>query len=132
MSFRVESIRAERYSFEAVQQLSISINTMFGKPERRGDSVAISFLVKLDCSPPIASIDVKGVVMVTPASPEEARGLESELGRGVVPSVVLFAVHSYTIPIISLLSRELGLPPPIPLPVAPGGAKQEKRVDYHL
>ena len=71
LSFRIDSIRAERYSFEAIQQLNINMNIMFGKPEKRENSFLVGFVIKIDCTPPMASIDIKGLVIITPISQDE-------------------------------------------------------------
>ncbi len=35
LGFRLDSIRAEKYSFDVVPQLNINMNIMFGKPEKK-------------------------------------------------------------------------------------------------
>jgi len=130
LGFRLNSIRAERYSFDAVPQLNINMNIMFGKPEKKEDgSYIIGFVIKVDCVPPIASIDIKGIVLVTPINVDESRNLEEHFKKNTIPYPLMLAVYSYTLPIIALLSRELGIPPPVQPPVQ---QQQEKRVGYHL
>ncbi|MEM0005819.1 MAG: hypothetical protein QXJ56_00130 [Ignisphaera sp.] len=130
LSFRIDSVRAERYSFELVHQLNINMNIMFGKPESKDNSFLIGFVVKIDCTPPMASIDIKGLVIVTPMNQDEYIKLGEEFKKGTMPYPLVIAVYSYTLPIISLLSRELGIPPPIQFPIQP--SHREKGADYHL
>lgn len=116
ITFRVESIRAERYSYEAVRQLNININLMLGRLKSHGEGYRLSFVVKVDCTPPIASMDVKGSAYVTPVNSGERRELEESIKTGRPAPQLAASVYGYVFPIIALLSRELGLPPPIPPP----------------
>ncbi len=128
LGFRLDSIRAERYSFDVTPQLNINMNIMFGKPEKKDGNYIVGFVIKVDCTPPIASIDIKGVVVITQINIDESKSLEEDFKRNVIPYPLMLAVYSYTLPIVTLLSRELGIPPPVQLPVQ----QQEKRVGYHL
>jgi len=128
IGFRIDSVRAERYSLEPVPQLNINMNVMFGKPEKKDDNYLLGFVIKIDCTPPVASIDIKGVVMVTPLNKDEAKALEEEFKKGV-PYPLLLTIYSYTLPLVSLLSREMGIPPPIQPPQPP---QQPKSLDYHV
>ncbi len=130
LSFRIDSVRAERYYFETVHQLNINMNIMFGKPEKKDKNFLIGFVIKIDCIPPTASIDIKGLVIVTPINQDEYTRLGEEFGKGMVPYPLTVAIYSYTLPIIALLSRELGIPPPIQLPIQQ--SRHEKSTDYHL
>jgi len=112
ITFRLENIRAERYTFEPVKQLGININIMLGKLEKKDSILETSFVVKLECRPPIASIDVKGTLYFTPTTREE------RLDEKALSNQLANMVYSYVLPIIALLSRELGLPPPVPQPAS--------------
>jgi hypothetical protein len=126
--FRIDSVRAERYGLEPVPQLNINMNIMFGKPEKKDSGYLLGFVIKIDCAPPVASIDLKGVVIVTPLNKDEAKTLEEEFKKGV-PYPLILTVYSYTLPLVSLLSREMGIPPPIQPPQPP---QQPKSLDYHV
>ncbi|MCC6045711.1 MAG: hypothetical protein LM572_02920 [Ignisphaera sp.] len=128
LGFRIDSVRAERYSLEPVPQLSINMNIMFGKPEKRDNNYLLGFVIKIDCIPPVASIDLKGVIMITPLNKDEVKSLEEEFKKGI-PYPLILSVYSYTLPLISLLSREMGIPPPIQPPQPP---QQPKSPDYHV
>ncbi|MEM2217695.1 MAG: hypothetical protein QW760_00155 [Thermofilaceae archaeon] len=128
LSFQVESIRAERYNFEAISQLGINVNIMLGKLEKSQPGYRLSFVVKLEYSPPIASIDVKGLANITPSNEEECNSLENGVKSGQAPPAIAASIYSYLFPIIALLSREIGLPPPVPMPVsAPQPEKGEPK-----
>jgi len=131
LGFRIDGVRAERYSLEPVPQLNINMNLMFGKPEKRDNNYVLGFVIKIDCNPPVASIDVKGVVMVSPINADEAKVLGEEFQKGSIPYPLILAVYSYALPIISLLSREMGLPPPVQ-PPPQTQQTQQKPIDYHL
>lgn len=59
ISFRMDSIRAERYNFDPIQHLNINMNIMFSKPIKKDNTHIVEFIVKIDCIPPIASINLK-------------------------------------------------------------------------
>lgn len=118
LSFRIESIRAERYSFEQPPQFSINMNIVLGKLEKSGQAFNISFLIKVEYAPPVASVDVKGQVQVAPLNEEEARELERGMVAGQPPLQLVASIYSYVLPVIALLTREMGLPPPLPMPTA--------------
>jgi len=133
LSFRIESVRAERYSFEPVPSLNMNVQILVSRVEREVNGFRANFLVKLDCVPPIASIDIKGVVYVVPQNEAEKQQLEKDLGSGAVPPQLTNAIYSYTLPILALLSRELGLPPPCPPPIQiPKPERREPKPGYHL
>jgi hypothetical protein len=113
IGFRINSIRAERYSFEPVPQLNINMNIVFGRPTKVDNNYTVDFIIKIDCVPPIASIDIKGAVLIAPMNPDEAKKLETDFSQPSPPQQLITAVLTYTLPIIAILSRELGIPPPI-------------------
>ncbi len=112
---------------------------MFGRYERAANgSIRIGFVFKLDCSPPIATLDIRGTAFITALNDEEKRQLESELSQNRIPYPVMVATFSYVLPILSLLARELGLPPPVPPPIPQAQLPQQRSsetstgIDYHL
>ncbi len=131
--FRVESIRAERYSFEAVESLGINMQIMLGKPDKVNENTySYGFLVKVDCAPPIASIDIKGTMFVTPQTGEDMKLIEESMKSSPPPQLIV-AVYSYVLPLAALLARELGLPPPCPPPQPPTHATPSgSPTQYHV
>jgi len=113
---------------------------VFGRAERVSDSsIRLGFVFKLDCNPPIATLDIRGTALIAALSDEEKRQLENELSQNKIPYPVMVATFSYVLPILSLLARELGLPPPVPPPIPQIQSVQQQRssetsagVDYHL
>ncbi|MCS7104283.1 MAG: hypothetical protein NZ954_01800 [Thermofilaceae archaeon] len=119
ITFRIEGIRAERYSFEQLPQLAVNMNIVLGKVEKSGQVYTTSFLIKLEYQPPVASIEVKGTAYVTPLNEEEKKELEKGAATGQPPPQLLASIYSYVLPLVALLTREVGLPPPVPLPIPP-------------
>jgi len=117
LAFRIEAIRAERYTFELAGQLVANMNITLGRLERRGEGYSTTFLIRVDYAPPVATVEVKGAVQVTPLSEEERRELEEGASRGQPTPQLLASIYAYTLPILALLAREIGLPPPVPIPV---------------
>ncbi len=131
ISFQIESVRAERYSFEPVAQLSVNMNIVLGKIERVGQNFAASFLIKLEYVPPVAAVDMKGKAIVAPLSDEERLELEKSVETGQPPPQLVASIYSYALPVLALLTREVGLPPPVPLPVpVPQQEKQPRAPGY--
>ncbi len=116
LAFRVEAVRAERYAFEPLQQLAANMNLTIGRLERAGQAYSAGFIVKVDFSPPIASIEVRGTVHVAPASEEERGELERSASTGQPLPPLAVSIYAYVLPVVALLARELGLPPPVPMP----------------
>ncbi|MEM4442109.1 MAG: hypothetical protein QXI86_06525 [Ignisphaera sp.] len=131
ISFRMDSIRAERYNFDPIQHLNINMNIMFSKPIKKDNTHIVEFIVKIDCIPPIASINLKGAVYITPIDQNEAKRIEEDLSKPTPPQQLFITVYSYTLPMIALLSRELGLPPPIQIPLSSREEKEGKH-DYYM
>lgn len=132
IGFRIDSIRAERYSHELIQQLSINMNVVFGRPTKKDHSYMVEFIIKIDCTPPIASIDVKGLIFITPINAEEAKKLDEDFSKPSPPQPLITTVLSYTLPIISLLSRELGIPPPIQIAAPMMSKNTGSGYEYHM
>ena len=134
IGFRLSSIRAERYSFDPVTHLNINMNIMFGRPMKKDSGYEIEFVLKIDCAPPIASIDLKGSVVVVPIDSSEAKKLDEDFSKPVPPQQLVVAVYSYVLPIVALLSRELALPPPvqIPIPTKPPDTEAKHGPEYHM
>lgn len=131
VSFQIESVRAERYSFEPVAQLSVNMNIVMGKIEKVGQGFAASFLIKLEYTPPIAAVDMKGKAILAPLNEEERRELENSASTGQPPPQLVASIYSYTLPVLALLTREIGLPPPVPLPMpAPQQERQPRAPGY--
>lgn len=127
LAFRIDSIRADRYGFEAVQQLSVNMNITLGKLERVGQAYATSFLIKVEYAPPVASVEIKGAVQATPLNEEEKSDLEKGVASGQPPPQLVASIFSYVLPVLALLTREIGLPPPVPLPLPAPQQPEGKR-----
>lgn len=131
IGFRIDSVRGERYSYELVPQLNINMNIVLGRPVKKDNTYMIDFVIKIDCTPPIASIDVKGAVFISPLNTEEMKKLDEDFSKPSPPQPLITTVLSYTLPIISLLSRELGLPPPIQIATPTVGRGVAGGYEYH-
>lgn len=130
ISVRVESVKAERFSFEPVAIMQMNVSMMFSQGKKEGDRYVLSYVVKLDVNPPIASISVKGSCTVTPVNAKEGEELEKLFKEKKVPSNVAGFVYSYVMALVSLLARELGLPTPC---VPPSTQRREFRgTEYHV
>lgn len=117
LAFRIESIRAERYRFEPLAQLSANMNITVGRLERAGQGYSTTFLIKVDYAPPVAALEVRGSVEVVPLSEEEGGELERGASTGQPLPQLITSIFAYVLPVLTLLTREIGLPPPIPMPV---------------
>ncbi|RLG76357.1 MAG: hypothetical protein DRO12_04455 [Thermoprotei archaeon] len=132
IAVRVESIRAERYSFDPVRMMQMNLSIMFSHGKKVDQRFTLGYVVKIDITPPIASISVKGTCTITPSSPEEAKELEKFFKEKKVPGNIVSFIYNYVMALISLLARELGLPTPCIPPTAQQRPKEFKGVEYHV
>jgi len=89
--------------------------------------LVVSYVLKIDMSPPIAEVEISGSALLRAEGSEEAAKLASEAASGRLPPQLIAAIFNHTIPLASLLCRELGAPPPTPisLPAQQAEAKKE-------
>ncbi len=115
--------------------MKIAVNVNIQGFGRRGPGLASGkFIVAASYTPPVAQISVGGEVVVE-GSEEEVDRLVDQAPSGAPPTPVVQAVLSSGMADAVLLSRSIGIPPPIPtvVPQSPsGGDKGGPRMEYTL
>ncbi|QOJ79538.1 hypothetical protein IG193_03515 [Infirmifilum lucidum] len=99
-------------------QLNFPINVSFS-----GNQLAAEFVASVESIPPVFSVKVKGRFTAS-GEARELEELNSKLLRGPPDPQLLQLVMSMTMFEIMLLLKELGIPPTLPIPVAPPQAPQ--------
>jgi hypothetical protein len=100
-------------------QVQIAVNINLLGLEQRGDgSLDAPFVLTVNFVPPVAQISVKGKAKVTGEKAEVERIIEDHKQQKTPPTVLIQAVSSAAIADAVLVSKSLGVPPPLP-PIAP-------------
>ena len=102
-------------------QLALNLQ-ISGMPEASGELVNIPFTASVSSIPPGISITVRGILMVQ-ASEDDVKRISSQVKSGSLPQDLQGVLMQYAVFEVSLIARELGIPPTIPLPMPPGQQK---------
>ena len=110
-------ISAERMSDKIPSdiQFQTQLSMPSGNIERVEGKLRIPFLFIMTTTPLVASITFKGYVVLD-GSPDELEKIHKDIIQGSPPSYIFTATLHHTITEAILISREIGIPPPIPLP----------------
>ncbi|MEM0379748.1 MAG: hypothetical protein QXX35_00980 [Desulfurococcaceae archaeon] len=116
IAIQLISINAEKLSQAIPPQLNFSVNLTLpsSEPIKKSKQFIIPFTFSISSNPPIVQIVLKGNVMVTSDSDSEFKKLSEDIEARRIPVPVVQAVFINSIAESILLSRALGLPPPIP------------------
>ncbi len=119
LSIVYDYIHAERVASETTGQLGINVQVTFPASKQitvKEGEMAISFAVTVSTSPPVITIVLKGRLLISDKQ-EKLREINNSIKTGKIqPSLVQF-VTSHALFEAALLTRELGLPPAIPVPI---------------
>ncbi len=121
-------IHAERLSEIKVPQIQfqIQITLPSGETQISKQELRIPYVFNLSSTPPILNVTLKGVVIVS-GDEKELENLKKKLKERKIPKELIQATTQYTMFEAMLLARELGIPPPMPLP-APGPQRKPPSV----
>lgn len=122
ISVRTTHISAERLwdvdaPLPAPVQIHLSVTVHKLEPAGVGKAKA-GFIVAASYNPPIAQISVKGVVLVQGKENEIKEAIKSS-SSGKPPNQVVQAVFTSAIADAVVVSRSIGVPPPVPAPAPP-------------
>ncbi len=124
IGFRLLYMHAERLSESATPQVryEIQLSIPSGEPRLEGERLRMPYVFNLTTTPPLLSVTLRGEVVIT-GRPERLREVLEESRQKGAPSQILHAATQYAMFEAMLLARELGLPPPIPVPPPKRGEK---------
>jgi hypothetical protein len=106
---------------ELPQQIQIAVNiNMLGIEEEKAGGLQAPFVFTVNFTPAIAQISVKGRAKVQGGSDELQKILKDYKEQKSPPAQVIQAVSSTAIAEAILISKSIGVPPPLPpLPAPP-------------
>ena len=114
----MKSISAERLSETVPGQISYQTQLALpsGEPVYREDSITLPFTFTITAAPPVASFTLRGLAVIQ-GSRKELDEIKGELSHKRVPVPVLQAALHYSLAEAVLIFRDLGVPPPISVPL---------------
>ncbi len=127
-TIRLTSISAEKLAEIIPQKIQFQINLTIpsSQPYRRGQSLVVPFVYSLSTIPPTVQITLKGEAYVTSNDQKKLASLEKDIREKRMPPMIFQAVFQHLMAEVIILSRSLGVPPPIPIPQPPQPGKHEK------
>ncbi len=128
---RLDYIHAEKPVPAQAQSVSVTfnVNIINSGVSQRGDVIEIPFVISVSTTPPIISIVLRGAVLVQ--ADEGASEIVKSIGEGRVPEAIQAIIMQYAIFESSLIARELGVPPFIPVQMRQEQAqRQEADIRY--
>lgn len=116
IAIQLVSISAERLSQTIPPQINFNVNLTLpsSEPVKKTRQFIIPFVFAISSTPPLVQIVLKGNVIVTSDSDNEFKKLSEDIESKKIPPPIVNVVFVNSIAESILLSRSLGLPPPIP------------------
>lgn len=128
---QVTNLSGERYWGYEVQlppQVQIAVNINIVGLDQKGDANAEApFVFTVNYSPSIAQLSVKGRAQVNGDKGEISKMIEEHRQNKAPPTTVIQAVSSIAMAEAIILSKSLGIPPPLPpLGTSPDQMQQQQ------
>ncbi len=118
VTVQVTNLSGERYwGYEAQlpPQVQIAVNINIVGLDQKGDANAEApFVFTVSYSPSIAQLSVKGRAQVNGDKAEISKMIEEHRQNKAPPTTVIQAVSSIAMAEAIILSKSLGIPPPLP------------------
>jgi len=122
----IASISAERYWDPRKPAPNIQINTninVVSIDKKTETSLEVPFVLTISYNPSIAQLSLKGTASVEGDKPEVEKVFKDYEQKKPPAPVILQSISNVVFTESVLVSRILGIPPPIPLPVIPEQGK---------
>ncbi|WFO76295.1 hypothetical protein J4526_02520 [Desulfurococcaceae archaeon MEX13E-LK6-19] len=116
IAIQIHSITAERLS-EGIPpniQFQINLSIPSSTPFNRGKTLVTPFSFTISSRPPVVQISIKGYAIVSSSDTKALEKMLTELKNKRVPQFLLQTVFANMIAESIILSRSLGVPPPVP------------------
>jgi hypothetical protein len=138
VTVQVTNMSGERYwshdaQLPAQVQIAVNINIV-GLDQKNESTAEAPFVFTVTYTPSIAQLSIKGKAQVNGEKPEIAQMVDEHKKNKPPPTSVIQAVSSIAMAEAILLSKSLGIPPPLPpigVPAEQGqpqpGPKRESR-----
>lgn len=132
ISIQLTSINAEKIATMLPPKVEFNINLTVpsGEPVRRDNQYVLPFTFTVSSMPPVAQIILRGQAIVITEKSDDLKKLEKDIKDKKIPMPIVQAIFTNAIAESILISRSLGVPPPIPglpQPPAPREGDVEKK-----
>jgi hypothetical protein len=110
-------------------QIAINVN-LLGFERKSFDLVEAPFVFTVGFTPSVAQITIKGKAQATGDKPELDKIMEDSKNQKPPPAIIVQAVSSIAIAEAIVLSKTIGVPPPLPtfpMPPEPSKSKPDSR-----
>ncbi len=115
---------------ELPSQIQIAVNiNMLGIEEQSDGSLQAPFVFTVNFTPAIAQISIKGRAKIQGERDEMQRILQEHKEKKSPPAQVVQAVSSTAIAEAILISKTIGIPPPLPPLPGPPGTQAPPKTD---
>lgn len=115
---------------ELPQQLQVAVNiNMLGIEEQSDGTLNAPFVFTVNYTPAIAQISIRGRARIQGEKDEMQKILQEHKGQKVPPAQVIQAVSSTAIAEAILISKTIGVPPPLPPLQPPAPAQAPVKTD---
>lgn len=108
-------------------QISVNVNIL-GINKMSETSLKAPYVFTVNFTPSIAQISIKGHAQAIGRNEEIERLFREHSEEKKVPTPVIQAISNITIAEAILISKTLGIPPPLP-PMTPSGGKIQRKTD---
>ncbi len=116
VTIQLSSINAERLAENLPPKVQFNVNLSLpsSNPYRRENQYIIPFTFTVSSMPPLVQIVLKGNAIVLTTSRSELDKLDKDIKNKKIPPPIIQAIFTNMLAESILLSRSLGVPPPIP------------------
>jgi uncharacterized protein YqkB len=124
----ISSISAERFwdNRKPAPNIQVGTNINVISIEKKSETfLEVPFVLTISYNPSIAQLNLKGTASVEGDKPEIEKILKDYDQKKPPTPVILQSISNVVFTESILVSRILGIPPPIPLPVIPEAGKQQ-------
>ncbi len=116
ITIQLTSINAEKLSETLPPKLQFNVNLAIpsGNPFRRDNQLIVPFTFTISSIPPVVQIVLKGNAVVISSDKKELENIEKDIREKKMPQPLIQAVFTNMLAESVILSRSLGVPPPLP------------------
>ncbi|MCD6196099.1 MAG: hypothetical protein J7J82_04865 [Staphylothermus sp.] len=116
ITIQLTSISAERLSETLPPKLQFNVNLAIpsGNPFKRDNQLIVPFTFTISSIPPVVQIVLKGNAVVISSDKNELGKIEKDIREKKMPQHLLQGVFINMLAESVILSRSLGVPPPLP------------------
>ncbi len=116
ITIQLTSINAEKLSETLPPKLQFNVNLAIpsGNPFRRDNQLIVPFTFTISSIPPVVQIVLKGNAVIISSDKKELEKIEKDVREKKMPQPLIQAVFTNMLAESVILSRSLGVPPPLP------------------